>query len=1027
VNKNGTGYSQICNDSNNDGICDQPYNLTTNNTDYLPLKYPFNTNITNGNGGEGNTQPPTSNNQTNTSNSGNCTISGNIYYPTNLTTGKIIVFYDNVGQLFDPNTGTLLYNKVKTLTGLSNDGVINYTIQLPCGNSYFIGAFFDLNGNDQFDGVEHIAQNNPEPFGFAINCSGRWECSSRINLNTNKTNIDIIIGYFNNTNASESGPIPPNPPEGIENISKNITNTISTSPECLLGNLTVKVKINNISLLNSTYISVGLDSVTEKQLYEGCVYLFNCYNSTTCEATINGFVPGEYSLVITFDKPPYVIKLDKRNITSDLTWEFNITSDLIPKEKTINVTVKDGNKGIPNADVYIYSIKDFSFFGYGKTDENGTAVIEGSLIKASNFTISVNYYDNNSKEYKSFNFIKEINESTNSLILNINDLPKVRGKVIRNGENIDGAFITIYTDDYSVFIFGTTNSSGEFEIKVPEDGEYNIRVEPGFSNKYFKPWKGKINTSSQLIINLTNNNTVILKGYVINSSGEKVGDIWIDAYSPETFDYVSYYVGSDGYYELELMKNEEYVIHLNPVDFSTPYLRTKHKVKLSESKELNLTIESSNNKLYGYVLGDNGEPINCSYACGWISVYDGINWFGTEVNESGYYELYLKPGKYTLEFYPYTSDLTMKRIKNVVVNGSKELNITTTNGFTLIGFIKTENNEKITDGDIYLSKKDNYYFNFVAWSKLDNEGKFKFKGLEEGEYKLEIYSNEYGYYEQIFNITNDTTITIVLNEGYVLNGTIEPNGSYDVYVYSNDYNNPYFSFIHTDNGNFVAKGLRNGDYVVYIYDINNRVSKEFNLSINGDINQTFNLGISGNKYNLTINVKDNETNDSLSNASVSIDCENSARFGLTNENGSITFSLYEGNCSISIYKEGYKLYYNGSITLNENKEIDISLTPLTVITQSKSKYNLTVKINNTFNNNETAWISIKDKNDYGILKIYNISIENNSIDNLTIELPEGNYSVNLVYLLVNGTQVSTKEIGKTIVLNETKQEAFIIQ
>jgi parallel beta-helix repeat protein len=33
----GTGYSDTCSDSNNDGICDNPYTLATDNIDYLPL------------------------------------------------------------------------------------------------------------------------------------------------------------------------------------------------------------------------------------------------------------------------------------------------------------------------------------------------------------------------------------------------------------------------------------------------------------------------------------------------------------------------------------------------------------------------------------------------------------------------------------------------------------------------------------------------------------------------------------------------------------------------------------------------------------------------------------------------------------------------------------------------------------------------------------------------------------------------------------------------------------------------------
>ncbi len=36
----GTGYSETCSDSDRDGFCDNPYNLATDNTDYLPLTFP---------------------------------------------------------------------------------------------------------------------------------------------------------------------------------------------------------------------------------------------------------------------------------------------------------------------------------------------------------------------------------------------------------------------------------------------------------------------------------------------------------------------------------------------------------------------------------------------------------------------------------------------------------------------------------------------------------------------------------------------------------------------------------------------------------------------------------------------------------------------------------------------------------------------------------------------------------------------------------------------------------------------------
>jgi parallel beta-helix repeat protein len=39
ANPSGTGFSQTCTDANSDGICDSPYTLNSNNTDYLPLVY----------------------------------------------------------------------------------------------------------------------------------------------------------------------------------------------------------------------------------------------------------------------------------------------------------------------------------------------------------------------------------------------------------------------------------------------------------------------------------------------------------------------------------------------------------------------------------------------------------------------------------------------------------------------------------------------------------------------------------------------------------------------------------------------------------------------------------------------------------------------------------------------------------------------------------------------------------------------------------------------------------------------------
>ncbi len=148
LSPDGNGFSQTCADSDNDGICDDPYQINSKSTDFLPLAV------------QGQAPPPIQEYQ----------ISGKIFY-FGEKRGEIVI-----EALYSCDFPSPLY-----FENISSPG--DYSINVTEG-SYYIRAYMDVNGNFTFD--------ENEPHGYAIN---KTNCSNAdvINVTSDLSGINIIL------------------------------------------------------------------------------------------------------------------------------------------------------------------------------------------------------------------------------------------------------------------------------------------------------------------------------------------------------------------------------------------------------------------------------------------------------------------------------------------------------------------------------------------------------------------------------------------------------------------------------------------------------------------------------------------------------------------------------------------------------------------------------------------------------------------------------------------------------------------
>jgi hypothetical protein len=156
-----------------------------------------------------------------------------------------------------------------------------------------------------------------------------------------------------------------------------------------------------------------------------------------------------------------------------------------------------------------------------------------------------------------------------------------------------------------------------------------------------------------------------------------------------------------------------------------------------------------------------------------------------------------------------------------------------------------------------------------------------------------------------------------------------------------------------------------------------------------------------------IKVVENSTNRSIDGASVTLTCWDYERAvatfskAVTNSSGEVEMMGVEDMCHINVYKPGY---IPAVRRVEMQKEINITLSKVV------RKYNLTIKVNITASNIFGGFIAVVSR---GYLSVHEAE-ENKT---LTIELPEGNYTVVAAYLTIGGP--SEEQVAVSLNGNKT--------
>ncbi len=512
TNPNGTGYSDTCLDYNADNFCDEQYNITDNNTDYLPLSIST---------AYLNLIPSWNNSYTYT---GNKTLSARETENENRTRNLFI----NLNQtrtlsfLINNSGDSLLYNLTQinstNLTNTANSslalnftaitipdnisaggtGYLNITIEPPADSSYF--------GN--YSGWIYLNSSNGEPHNY-LNLTLNITVTNQTLLRLNKTNK---VYYFEDNNLTQI------------NFSVYFYDNITTDA---LWNTSANYNLSLVNSTNNSQILQNLNfSIDSSGLFSANI---NSTNMTEGNYTLLGNITDEAGNIVEINSSFEL--LHNLELIIATTPDLNSIVKGYPFDFTVNVS-KPGNFTAENITVRL----DWTGTGLNHSNSsnrtsvgniNGTnsglALWNFTGIEKKNYTINVNVYSKDGR----FNYTKQqkvvVRYGTLTIIW-VNEPPseidkdstfKVKARINNTGNlNVTGVLVNIsFSTTYFTKTSGDDLSCNDCDsipagsscescywylkpIKAGDDNEIKITATGNNATDYTKSKEVDINTPS---------------------------------------------------------------------------------------------------------------------------------------------------------------------------------------------------------------------------------------------------------------------------------------------------------------------------------------------------------------------------------------------------------------------------------------------------------------------------------------------------------------------------------------------------
>ncbi|QTA89470.1 Carboxypeptidase regulatory-like domain-containing protein [Desulfonema magnum] len=347
-----------------------------------------------------------------------------------------------------------------------------------------------------------------------------------------------------------------------------------------------------------------------------------------------------------------------------------MSSDLVTLQIEGQVTLPDGS---PVSGAYVEAESD-DYFGYAdtETDENGnfllTDLYEGTWI--------IYVYPSSEDKYNAYSspeprevYVSAGNSPEPIKIELPAPLKSISGTVIHEGETKPAVEVVAVNWDADEFKSVLTDDSGNFQMQV-NSGEWEVWVEPGEATEWIAPeseWVAfsddAAGDAEELTIALGARDNLFgsLSGKVLGSDGnpltsdkERNKAVTIEVFDLMSQTYYETNLNAQGAFFLSLPPGTyEMAISLDPrkyPGYMTPSLPW-FDIEAGEEKVLDdIRLETRGISVRGTVKNAAGEGVSGIFVDAWQ--LDGEEWFYTQTDAKGNYNIRLSSGIWVIEPYP---------------------------------------------------------------------------------------------------------------------------------------------------------------------------------------------------------------------------------------------------------------------------------------------------------------------------------------------------------------------------------------
>ncbi|MFB6209718.1 MAG: carboxypeptidase regulatory-like domain-containing protein [Candidatus Nanohaloarchaea archaeon] len=635
-----------------------------------------------------------------------------------------------------------------------------------------------------------------------------------------------------------------------------------------------------------------------------------------------------------------------------------------PGNKDFNVTMDVGNaslKMIGNSGSnlrYGFIISNYnSGNSYLKTGvnpgvETRITVPNGSYsILAAKFVSSDGFFPSILTD--SANVLVPEGSSSQTKELGFPKLVTINGTVEDSSNNpVKNVQVIAENQSEAAFFSGRTDSNGEYSLKVRNQTNYSLTVEPGFDSELSSKNK-TISVPENKTVDFTLSTGPYIEGYYnISSDGTGVEDVRINAFNSSLNSYGFAETGPNGYFKIGgLRNNTDYTLFVEtPPGY--PSKQRQDVTALSSGNWTNFTSGSTQRyDLNGTIKSESGKRLNATVIIESLSTGKR----STNITSNGSYSFsQIDSGSYGVLIEPENSSFSSERTR-LGLSSNETVNFSLSRLNTVSGYV-TSKSGNTGLSDVLVVARNTTSGSFGS-DRTNSSGYYSIE-VSNVSHTVELYPAPDSSYQYNSSSINTSVIggsrDFELESGVYLAGNVRDPGVKNLSGYISIWNNSvnitrYQKF---DDGSYNVTGLdKSVGYNIYVntdnssYGFNRSSITDKSVPGTRDFNFT---GLKGPEVWVT--VKANSTGGTLANATVTL-------------NGSVRTTNSQGIAKFGKQVDGKKVTIKATKT-----NYNTSLEQVTVKTNyssgagrsSREIQNETLVINNSIGNLVDVSINVTD-------------------------------------------------------------------